>query len=253
MGHYYAKDGTPVYKDDQGRDTGIRYARDNNLAIGCTTICNMLASYNLTNWHVDKAIEAAKAVAFIDYSFGEEDIEIYQCEAKEKYKEYSTIDRDEGTKGHDYIETALKGGEWPKDTHHWYLMVTAAVAESQRLCGKDLISELPVAGKEGYGCKIDCHTREGDGVIVDYKFKNISDPAKWKNLRTYESHWMQLAANRMALGLPKADCHIMYINRAMPGEFKTVQVKEEQLEKGWTIFCHLLEVWKIMNNHRPEF
>jgi hypothetical protein len=57
------------------------------------------------------------------------------------------------------------------------------------------VSEKSFACELGFGGKLDLHApADGDGIVIDFKTKEFTDPAK---VDAYDEHLMQLAAYRL--------------------------------------------------------
>jgi hypothetical protein len=63
---------------------------------------------------------------------------------------------------------------------------------------------------------------------------------------------MQLAATRLALGLPAAECGILFVGRDNPTAWY-VTATEEEVQRGWAMFACLLKFWQAKNKYRPSW
>jgi hypothetical protein len=108
------------------------------------------------------------------------------------------------------------------------------------------ISEKSFACELGFGGKLDLHTADGDGVVIDFKTKEFTDPAK---VDAYDEHLMQLAAYRLGLNLPQARCANIFVSVTEPGLVVTKEWSEEDLQRGEEMFFHLLKYWQAKNKH----
>ena len=79
------------------------------------------------------------------------------------------------------------------------------------------------------------------GVVIDIKTKEFTDPAK---VDAYDEHLMQLAAYRVGLGMPEARCANVFVSRSVPGLAKVVEWSPEDLARGWKMFAALLNFWQ---------
>jgi hypothetical protein len=62
---------------------------------------------------------------------------------------------------------------------------------------------------------------------------------------------MQLAAYRVGLGMPEAECGNIFVSRNVPGLVAVVKWTQEDLSRGWNMFYHLLQFWQTKNKYIP--
>src|SRR6185369_2244536 len=150
---------------------------------------------------------------------------------------------DRGTEIHGMLEKAKTGKHVPMEFVPW---VASVEVEVERKCGVQLwkAEKSYAHNKYGYGCKIDLHSSEW---LIDYKGK---DDAVQDSLELYLEHLMQLAANRMAAGIPRARCAIVFFGRQTPWA-KFVEAEEQELQRGWDCFESLLSFWQAKNGYGP--
>ncbi len=98
--------------------------------------------------------------------------------------------------------------------------------------------------KDGYGGKVDLHHNMFDGVVLDFKTKDVEDQ---KKMRPYATDVMQHAAYRHGLGLPNAKCYSLFINVRHPGMLYMHEWPEEEVVKGYKMFCALKDFWYLKN------
>jgi len=60
---------------------------------------------------------------------------------------------------------------------------------------------------------------------------------------------MQLAAYRVGLGLPEAECANVFVSRKVVGLTKIIEWTEKDLQRGWKMFLNLLQYWQERNQH----
>jgi hypothetical protein len=109
------------------------------------------------------------------------------------------------------------------------------------------VSEKSFACELGFGGKLDLCTFDGDGIVIDFKTKEFTDPAK---VDAYDEHLMQLAAYRLGLNLPQARCANVFVSVTEPGLCVTKEWSEDDLERGEEMFYHLLKYWQAKNKHK---
>jgi hypothetical protein len=83
--------------------------------------------------------------------------------------------------------------------------------------------------------------------VVDIKTKDFTDP---KDVVGYDEHLMQLSAYRVGLGIPNARCANIFVSRTQAGLCKIIEWSEEDLQRGFEMFCSLLKFWQLKNKHK---
>jgi hypothetical protein len=99
----------------------------------------------------------------------------------------------------------------------------------------------------GFGGKVDLHSKSGNGIVIDFKTKEFSDPS---TVDAYDEQLMQLCAYRVGLGIPNARCANVFVSVTEPGLVKVIEWSEDEMKKGWVMFQSLLNFWQAKNNHR---
>jgi len=155
--------------------------------------------------------------------------------------------RDVGTMGHANIEAALRGDS-PPFPRYWD-NVAAVVRWMQGWHQVDWRVEAAAVHPLGYGCRVDAYHAMDGGVVVDFKGKDDWDDKKPPT--PYDDNIIQLAANRMALGLPQAECANVFFAREATGKCHVHWIPEERLQWGWEMFKALLVVKKLQTGYDP--
>lgn len=159
-------------------------------------------------------------------------------------KEQGRSAADAGTDIHASIQGFYE--DRPTGKHH----------ESVRACDTEItqhfgqqrwVSERSFAHDLGFGGKCDLFSGDGQGIVVDVKTKEFSDPAK---VDGYDEHLMQLSAYRVGLGLPQARCANVFVSRSVPGLAIVREWSAEDLDRGWEMFVRLMQFWQIKNSHK---
>lgn len=261
--HWYAEDGTPVYevplaKGDGWRKTTLRDARQMQLAPGVTTIIRCAAAPALVRWQQRQAIMSA-----LTLPRGVDEPEERWLQRIEMDMNLTAKDAaKEGTRIHTAIELAMCEERYdPAYTDH----VRGVVRVLGELAGPwaEWDAEKGCAHYLGYGTKADL---SNDNWVIDFKGKD-GDEDDLDRLRTYDSHWMQLAATRAALETqdgattaaernyeePRRRCAIIYVSRTHPGVCRAIEVSDEELDKGWAMFTALLHYWQAKSNYKPDW
>lgn len=249
--HWYTQDGTPQYtvigKNGKERNTTLRDARTMDLVPSVTTIIGTAAKPALIAW---MQTEVLKASQLIKRRSGEEDQDYFDRimdESKRKGKEAA----DKGTSIHAAIESFFEGISHPGYPEHVQSTVNALEAHFGRI---GWVAERSFAHEVGFAGKCDLHAPsqiiEG-GIVVDIKTKDFSDESEVKG---YDDHLMQLSAYRVGLGIPNARCANIFVAREKTKDGKVlckiIEWSEEDLQRGWEMFHHLLQFWQKKNKYK---
>lgn len=240
-GHWYSRSGAPTYtilgKNGKIRNTTLRDARQHDLVPSVTTILNVAAKPALTKWLQGQVLMAALTLPKIASESEEEYIE----RIIEDSKAQGRAAADAGTDIHTSIQGFYEGKGTGRHEPH---VLACHKALEEAYGAQDWIAERAFAHELGYGGKCDLHA---DGIVVDVKTKDFSDPAK---VDAYDEHMMQLAAYRVGLGMPTARCANVFISRSVPGLVTVHHWSEEALSRGFSMFVKLLEYWQMRNEHK---
>lgn len=244
-GHWYDREGNPVYEvtgaKGQKVKPDIRHARKLNLFPGITTIIRQAAVPSLERWKIEQAILAALTLPRID---GESN-DALLARIRQDAEEHAKQARDRGTEIHAAIQGHFEG-EAPYEEMWPY--VEGVVEHIKANCAQQSwVAEKPVVHEMGFGTKSDLHCAH---YVLDFKGSEFS-PEEAASLKTWDEHAMQLAATRNALDLPKAECGIVYVSRSHPGACRLVWLDEDDLYRGWSMFCGLHSYWCAKNSYWP--
>jgi hypothetical protein len=250
-GHWYKPDHSPFYtyinKHGEEKNVTLREARKVGAAPSVSAIMGCASSWALTNYFIQQRLSAA---ATEPPRGPEEGLQAYMDRIDAKAREHSETARDLGTEIHGAIERALVDTVWiPRPEAH------AAIQTLGEWCGLDgLRPERSFFHPLGYGGKCDVHKKPEitidethNGFLADFKTKDFTEA----NLRTYENHAMQLAAYREGFDMPQARCAIIYVSTSVPGLTHLVELEEKELQRGWEMFCALLQYWQLKNRYVP--
>ena len=237
--HWYTRSGDPAYtvKGSNGtRSTTLKDARKLNLVPSVTSILNVAAKPALEIWKQRQLLLAALTLPKIDSESEDEYIDRIIRDSKEEGKAAA----DAGTEIHASIEAFYKGETIGHLTH-----VKATVDALLREFGRQSwVAEKSFAHELGFGGKCDLHCPD---AVVDIKTKEFGDPSK---VEAYDEHIMQLAAYRMGLGVPEARCANVFVSRSVPGLVKVIEHSQEDIQKGWEMFTHLLNYWQLSKGYK---
>jgi hypothetical protein len=222
------------------RNTTLRDARTMNLVPSVTTVLNVAAKPALTAWLQQQVLLAALTLPKRE---GEGDKE-YCDRIINDSKQQGRAAADAGTSIHASIQGFYEGTGVRE--HHDHVSATAkhVIMEYGE---RSWISEKSFGHELGFGGKCDMYNADGDGLVLDVKTKEFSDPSK---VDGYDEHMMQLAAYRMGLDLPNARCANVFVSRSVPGLVVVKEWSAEDLARGWEMFYCLLKFWQIKNQHK---
>ena len=242
--HWYDRLGNPMYtvigKNGKERNTTLRDARTMNLVPSVTTILNVAAKPALNVWIQRQVLMAALTLPKRPDESEEDWISRIMQDSKEEGKEAAN----RGTEIHASIQGYYEGtgyGNHPDHVQAFDDLMTETYGEHK------WIPEMSFANELGFGGKTDLHSTKGHGVVVDVKTKEFDVGDK---IVGYDEHLMQLAAYRMGLRLPHAECANAFVSRTVPGLVVLHKWTEEELKKGWLMFTNLLQFWQIKNGHK---
>lgn len=241
-GHWYTRSGEPAYtvQTKTGtRSTTLRDARKLNLVPSVTTVLNVASKPALELWKQKQLLLAALTLPKIDSETEEVYIERILTDAKEEGRAAA----DTGTEIHNAIESFYLGIPSTAYSEH----VKATVDHILAVFGtQPWIPERSFAHELGFGGKCDLHSNVDDGIILDVKTKT----GDLKDVGAYDDHIMQLAAYRVGLGLPRAQCANVFVSRTHPGLVRIIDHSEEDTSRGWEMFTHLLKYWQLSKGYQ---
>lgn len=242
--HWYTRDGVPQYTVEAAkggqRPTTLRDARKMNLVPSVTTILNIAAKPALMAWMQQQVLLAALTLPRRPDEPEKEYIDRIISDSKEQGRSAA----DAGTDIHASIQAYYEGK--PTGKHAEHVDGTQACIESH-FGVHQWISERSFGHELGFGGKADMYTAEGDGIVLDVKTKEFTDPDA---VGAYDEHLMQLAAYRVGLGVPKARCANVFVSRNDPGLAVVREWSQDDLRRGWEMFCCLLSFWQLKNQHK---
>ena len=239
--HWYTRDGVPRYtvigKNGKERATTLRDARTENLVPSVTTVLNVAAKPALTQWLQKQVLLAALTLP----RRTDEPEDEWIARIMDDSKEQGRAAADAGTDIHASIQSFYEGVPTSRHEEH----VKGCVEAIREHFGNQAwIAERAFAHEIGFGGKCDLHAVN---IVADVKTKEFSDPNK---VDAYDEHLMQLSAYRVGLGMPGARCANVFVSRSVPGLVKVVEWSQEDLDRGWQMFCSLLKFWQLKNQHQ---
>jgi hypothetical protein len=245
-GHWYTKDGEPAYtqpnKSKGGtRPTTIRDAIKLGLYPSVTGVMNILDKPGLNIWKINQNLWALATLPDIKGESLDARIERAKKDAKEQVTEAAET----GTVVHGKTEKYFDG----KSVEAPWLTYVLGIAEAITVAtGEDRLAwstERTFASEKWrYGGCADLHNPRW---VVDLKGKdgNLEKEKLW------DEHLMQLAAYREGLGVKEARCGICFFSRTHPGVARFIEASRADLELGWNMFFHALQLWKSIKRYAP--
>lgn len=235
--HWYDQSGKPMYtvkaKDGTDRPTTLRDARKMGLVPSVTTIMSVAAKPGLEAWKMNQMMMAALTLPRAPDEPEEQFIERIQKDSKEQGKRAA----ERGTAIHEALEKFYEGVLY-YEYHEHQMGVDAAMQAHFGL--QSWKTETAFASPLGYGGKLDLHCMDGNGIVVDFKTKEFTDPAK---IFMYDELPMQLAAYRMGLDKPRARCANVFVSVTKPGLVHIKEWSEDELMRAWYMFGALKQFW----------
>lgn len=238
--HWYTREGEPAYtvtnKDGHQRPTTLRDARKLNLIPSVTTIIKCAASPGLEAWKLQQMMLAAMTLPRAPEEPEESFIARVQADSKEQAKKAA----ERGSEVHAALESFF-------ETRHVTSKFSGAVLGTEDQIVKvfgdlEWCTEKAFGHTQGFGGKVDLHSRDGNGVVIDFKTKEFTSDQVEK-AQGFDEHLMQLAAYRVGLDLPDAQCANVFVSVSEPGLVVVREWSQEDLKRGWAMFESLLNYW----------
>lgn len=237
--HWYTLQGEPAYtvanKEGHRRPTTLRDARKLNLVPSVTTIIKAAASPGLESWKLQQMMLAALTLPRAPEETEESFISRIQADSKEQAK----LAAERGSEVHAALESFF---ETRHVTTRFADSVVGTESEIVKVFGDLNWATEKSFAKMGFGGKVDLHSKDGQGVVIDFKTKEFTSETKDKAVG-YDEHVMQLAAYRMGLEIPQARCANVFVSVSEPGLVVVKEWDQEELERGWQMFNSLLQFW----------
>ena len=242
--HWYDRDGNPAYsviaKNGIPRPTTLRDARKLNLVPSVTTILSCASKPALEAWKLNQMMLACLTLPQVEGESEEAFISRIVKDSKEQAKQAA----ERGTTIHGALESFFEG-IYLADFMQYQTGVDKAVLES--FGTPEWSTEKSFCHELGFGGKVDLHSKSGNGIVIDFKTKEFTDPNK---VEAWDDQLMQLCAYRVGLGIPNARCANVFVSVTDPGLVKVIEWSDDEMKKGWIMFQSLLNYWQAKNNHR---
>jgi hypothetical protein len=232
--HWYTKSGVPAYevqaKSGDMRPTTLRDAKKFDYIPSVTTIIKCAASPGLDRWKQEQVLYCALTTSQKPSESEQDYLKRIMHDSRDQGRRAA----ERGTIIHAAIEGHYEGrghGDYPKHVDGVKTVLDARYGVQDWLAEKTFGSDL------GYGGKTDLCAA---GIVVDIKTKEFLPDSLPK---AYEEHLMQLAAYRVGLNMPEANCSNLFVSASYPGLVHLHEWSQEELEKGWEMFKNLMGYW----------
>lgn len=239
--HWYNRDGLPVYtitsEEGKNRATTLRDARKLDLVPSVTTIMKIVNKPALTQWMQTQVLLSALTLP----KRNDESESQYIDRILEDSKAQGRAAADKGTAIHAAIEAFYAG---QCTDHYADHVLTTTNALAVHFGERGWVAERSFAHDLGFGGKADLFA---PGFVVDIKTQDFHDP---KAVKIYDDHVIQLAAYRVGLGMPDARCANVYVSRTHSDQVFIHEWSQEDIARGWEMFCCLLKFWQLKTGHQ---
>lgn len=254
-GHFYDRNAQQILEvvgsKGQAVKPDLRHARKLQLCRGITSILALSAKPQLVLWQVRQGIMSALTLPRSDAETEKEWMDRVEADMKKTAQNAA----DEGSRIDAAISSHINGEPWdPAYKPH----IDGALAALDMACGiQTWKAQVSVVSQFGYGTKIDMLSEDW---CVNWKSKD-EDQAGLDQIKTYDEHAMQLAAELVAaagnINVVKSNlgrrAAIGFVSRTHPGASRIAEVPQEKLERGWTMFHALLQYSFAKDGYRPEW
>lgn len=233
--HWYGKDGSPTYtvtaKNGEQRPTTLRDAKKMGLLPSVTTIMKAAASPGLEAWKMNQMMLAALTLPRAD---GESEVSFIK-RIQADSREHAKMAAERGTAVHAAIERFYEG---TIEVESLPYVEAVYKAVNERFGDLNWSSEKSFAHTSspfGFAGKIDLHSMDGDGVVIDFKTKEFTSETLEK-VAGFDENVMQLSAYRTGLVKPNARCANVFVSVTEPGLVVVKEWTQEELWRGWSMF-----------------
>ena len=186
------------------------------------------ASPGLEAWKLNQMMLAALTLPRADGESEESFIKRIQADSKDQARKAA----ERGTQVHTAIEQFFDGQINANDLPYLEPVYKAVNDTFGNLMWS---VEKSFAAESGFAGKVDIHSRDGEGVVADFKTKEFTSDTLEK-VAGFDENVMQLAAYRNGLKLPNARCANIFVSVTEPGLVVVKEWTQEELVRGWAMF-----------------
>lgn len=249
-GHWYDRQGNPVYEVDGAKGQkvtpDIRHARKYGLLPGSTSILKCQDKPQLTKWLINQAVLSALTLPRVDGESNDDLLRRIEFDRQEQSNKAAA----RGTAIHAAIQGHFEGQ--PPDPEYWPF-VKGVVAKLREVYGdQNWVAEKSFGCHHGYGGKVDLHCSI---VVLDFKTKEFtSEDLKNPKFRlAWDEHAQQGSSYRRGLKVPKAKVANAFVSVTEPGLVYVHEWEEDDLSRSLGMFDALLAYWKLKNRYDSAF
>jgi hypothetical protein len=243
-GHWYTRTGECCYEikgaNGKMRSVTLRDARKLGLVPGFSAISKMEHKEQLERWKIEQAFMSCLTLPRVDG----ESLQEFMRRAKEDSQAQSNKARDRGTALHAALQGYYEGA--PLDMNDLPYVMPVVKHLRDRFGDIQWCPEQSFAHEFGFGGKSDLNSP--GRVVIDFKFKDFSDPEKIKG---YDDHEMQLHAYALGFGMLDAIKLNLFISSTVPGLI--VPVEWPTNPHAVEAFKCLLRLWQIRRGYDSSF
>jgi len=251
-GHWYAKDGAPVYEirakgNGLMRPVTLRDARSLGLVPGVSTIAGMEHKPILVKWQIEQALLSALTLPRLK----DESEEAFLIRAREDSQQQAKNAAARGTQIHAALEGYFEGQPTAAEDMPYVLPFTEWLKQRYPQPSLPWEAERSFAHPLGFGGKCDLLNRSLQ-IVLDFKCKDFGPEKQAKDL-AYPEHASQLAAYREGFRIPKAECLNVFVSIRVPGLIRVREWDECEIQDGWEVFRCFLRAWQIRRGYNSTF
>jgi len=246
-GHWWTKRGElieQVMKVDGSGYTRctLAHARKLDLAPGCTTIIGCADKPALTLWKQRQAIMAALTLPRRDSETEKEWMDRVEDDMSETAANAAAV----GSAIHAAIQSYVGGHDYDPA---YKVHVRGAIDELSRVLGQQVWhAEQSVVSRLGVATKVDMVSNTW---ILNWKSKD-GDATALADLNVYDDHEMQSGFEMDCLNW-RHRAAIGFVSRTHPGVTRIVEIKQDELRRGFEMFKCLTKFWQTKNRFRPSW
>lgn len=225
------------------QDADLRVARKEKLVPSVTSVLKIKDKPALDSWKRQEAILASLTLPRIP------------GESEQDFAKRVIVDMDAtsssaakiGTALHDFAETVTNSGA--VRAPDGFEKVCSLLREwIDTNLGEGVAEESMVSTEYGYAGRKDFSGMiQGKYGILDFKSQNVKPGTK---PIFYPEHCYQLAA--YAEGKPMSLVNVIISTNALNPIIAVKEWSQEEAERGWSIFKHLLAVWQLERGYDPR-
>jgi hypothetical protein len=234
-------------KSGKMRPSTVRDAKKNGWNPSVSTVLSNISDDGILRWQKEEIIDACW---LSPYNCGA-DIKKWKTKIRQLSDRKREIAASDGQRIHKALEMYYKGEQCELAQ-----LDTDIVTEVDKFLWREFGDVYWEAEKTftldfggGYGGCVDLHTKDGKGIILDFKSQQTGDH---NNFKYYKKYLQQLAAYAYGLGKEKGDCYILKVSSTHPGVIGLKKYSKNEIDRAFNEFYHLLRYYYISNKFNEE-